>query len=147
MSAPHPQAELARNADTGGAASARGDEAVPAPDRRRRTRPRWLANWLERHQHPASRWLHYIGIPLAIGAVPLAGAQLYAWRWDLWWRPAALLVAGYVLQYVGHRIEGNDLGEVILIKKLLGRPYRAVSPRYAGPASPEARDAPPSSVD
>lgn len=96
-----------------------------------KTRPPWLANWLERHQHPVSRWLHYVGIPLTVMAVFLAGWQLYQWRWDLWWRPALLLVVGYLLQLIGHIIEGNDMGEIILIKKLLGRPYLAVSPRYA----------------
>ncbi len=71
-----------------------------------------------------------IGIPLVLLAVLLAGVQLYAGRWDLWWRPALLLGLGYALQYVGHRHEGNDLGEIILLKKVLGRPYVAVSPRY-----------------
>jgi hypothetical protein len=92
--------------------------------------PDWLRRWLERHQSGVSRSLHAVGIPLTILAVVVAVYQLYWWRWDLWWRPVALLVAGYVLQYVGHRWEGNDMGEVILVKKLLGRPYVAVSPRY-----------------
>lgn len=94
-------------------------------------RPRWLQNWLQRHQNPLSRGLHAVGVPLTVAAVLLAGHQLYQWRWDLWWRPVVLLSAGYLLQGVGHAIEGNDMGEVILVKKLLGRPYRAVSPRYA----------------
>lgn len=97
-----------------------------------RKRPHWLQNWLARHQNVLSRRLHYIGIPLTIAAVVVAVAQLWLWRWDLWWRPAVLLSAGYLLQYVGHRVEGNDLGEVILVKRLLGKPYQAVSPRYAG---------------
>ena len=95
-------------------------------------RPAWLENWLERHRSPVSRALHAVGIPLAVAAVVLAAVQLCQWRWDLWWRPGALLVAGYVLQYVGHRVEGNDLGEVVLIKKLLGRPYCAIAPRHPG---------------
>lgn len=90
----------------------------------------WLHRWLERHQHPASRVLHAIGIPL----LPLAGGvavwQLVEWRWDLWYRPVVLVGVSYLLQWVGHRIEGNDLGEVIVIKRLLGRPYVAVSRRY-----------------
>jgi hypothetical protein len=94
--------------------------------------PSWLRNWLERHQCPLSRRLHYVGIPLAVAAVAVALAQLWLWRWDLWWRPAVLLVVGYLLQYIGHRVEGNDMGEVILVKRLLGKPYQAVSPRYAG---------------
>jgi len=71
-----------------------------------------------------------VGIPLAILAIVLAGVQLYRWRWDLWWPPVLLLVVGYALQYVGHRHEGNDMGEIVLLKRLLGRPYDAVSPRY-----------------
>ncbi len=104
-------------------------------------RPRWLANWLERHQHPTSRWLHYVGIPLTIAAVALAGVQLAQWRWDLWWRPVVLLAVGYALQAVGHRVEGNDMGEIILIKKLLGRPYCAVSPQYDSSSTTPPQDA------
>lgn len=92
--------------------------------------PGWLTNWLERHQSRMSFWLHMVGIPLTIAALVLACVQLAAWRWDLWWRPALLLFAGYLLQWIGHVIEGNDMGEVILVKKLLGRPYVAVSPKY-----------------
>jgi len=99
--------------------------------------PRWLQNWRARHQHPVSRILHYIGIPLTIAAVVLALVQLAAWRWDLWWRPVVLLALGYLLQFIGHRLEGNDVGEVILVKKLLGRPYCAVSPRYVRTKSDE----------
>ena len=91
----------------------------------------WLTNWLQRHQNPVSRTLHAIGIPLTVAAVVLAGVQLYEWRWDLWWRPAGLLAGGYLLQWIGHRIEGNDMGEVILVKRALGRPYVAVAARYA----------------
>ncbi|MEW6252145.1 MAG: Mpo1-like protein [Planctomycetota bacterium] len=90
--------------------------------------PGWLRNWLDRHQHPVSRWLHYLGIPLTVAAVALAGVQLAQWRWDLWWRPAVLLLVGYALQWAGHVVEGNDMGEVILVKRLLGRPYVAVAP-------------------
>jgi hypothetical protein len=43
-----------------------------------------------------------------------------------------LLVAGYLLQWIGHRIEGNDMGELILVRRWLGRPYVAVSPKYGG---------------
>jgi hypothetical protein len=96
--------------------------------------PNWLQNWLPRHQCRLSRWLHYAGIPLTLAAVVVAIGQLCLWRWDLWWRPAVLLAVGYLLQFIGHRVEGNDMGEVILVKRLLGKPYRAVSPRYGGSA-------------
>ncbi len=74
-----------------------------------------------------------VGIPLTLFALVLAGYQLALWRWDLWWRPALLLGIGYCLQFLGHLHEGNDMGEVVLVKRLLGRPYVAVSPRYRRP--------------
>lgn len=98
--------------------------------------PAWLSRWFERHQHPLSLALHALGIPMTIAALPLAGWQLAHWRWDLWWRPVLLIAVGYLFQWIGHVIEGNDMGEVILIKRLRGRPYVAVSPRYSRPAPP-----------
>jgi hypothetical protein len=89
----------------------------------------WVGNWLQRHQRPANRALHAVGIPLLAAALILALVQLLRWRWDLWWRPAGLIAMSYLLQWWGHRLEGNDLGEAILVKKLLGRPYVAVAPR------------------
>ncbi len=97
--------------------------------------PDWLANWLKRHRHRTCLGLHVIGIPLTIAAVVLAIVQLWQWRWDLWWRPVGLLAAGYLLQWIGHLIEGNDMGELVLAKKWLGRPYVAVSPRRARQAN------------
>lgn len=92
----------------------------------------WLGHWRLRHQTPLSFWLHMVGIPLAVLAVLLAGWQLLLWRWDLWWRPAGLLGGGYLLQWLGHLHEGNDMGEVILIKRWLGQPYTAVAPQFTG---------------
>jgi hypothetical protein len=104
--------------------------------------PEWWIRYLERHQHVASRVLHAIGVPMTVAALVLAGVQLAGWRWDLWWRPASLFVLGYVLQYVGHLIEGNDMGEVVLVKKWLGRPYVAVSPRFERRPAPTPQSTP-----
>ena len=108
----------------------------------------WLTNWLERHRHPVSLVLHIVGIPLAVGAVVVAVVQLVQWRWDLWWRPGGLLVGGYLLQWIGHLIEGNDMGELMVVKRWLGRPYVAISPRWGdrnepgvnGAAGPDPTD-------
>ena len=89
----------------------------------------WWTNWKLRHQHPVSIALHVVGVPLTIAAVGVATAQLLHWRWDLWWRPAILFAMGYILQWIGHRIEGNTMGELIVVNKWLGRPYTAVAPR------------------
>lgn len=90
----------------------------------------WFWSWKQRHQHPVSLALHVVGIPMTIAAVVLAVVQLIDWRWDLWWRPAGLLAGGYVLQWIGHLIEGNTMGEIILIRKWQGRPYVAIAPQF-----------------
>ncbi|NLX15032.1 MAG: DUF962 domain-containing protein [Phycisphaerales bacterium] len=98
--------------------------------------PGWWKRYLQRHCHPVSRWLHLIGVPLTLVALGLFIAGSLRDCWSDWWRPTVLLVVGYVLQWVGHRIEGNDMGEIILIKKCLGRPFVAIAPRYAQLRSP-----------
>jgi len=105
--------------------------------------PGWLRNWLQRHQHPVSLVLHLIGIPLTIAMIPLAIVQWSEQRWNLWWRPPALLVAGYALQWLGHVIEGNDMGEVILVKKWLGKSYVAIAPRYQSDGGKDSSTIPP----
>jgi hypothetical protein len=81
-----------------------------------------LANWLERHQHPVSLALHIVGIPMTLVGIGFGCAA--------WWRTALVLfVGGYVLQFIGHAVEGNDAGELILFKRMLGLPYTAVAPR------------------
>jgi len=53
----------------------------------------------------------------------------FAWPWSDWYWGAAAFVLGYVLQWIGHRVEGNDLGEWAAIKRLLGLPYVAIAPK------------------
>lgn len=89
---------------------------------KKRRMPRFLENWYERHQNPVSLGLHYVGIPMTVVAVGFLFAQY-------WWTGIILFVLGYVLQFIGHAIEGNDAGELIVFKKLLGKPYVAVVPR------------------
>jgi uncharacterized membrane protein YGL010W len=89
----------------------------------RRPVRRIIKNWLERHQHPLNFWIHMVGIPLAVAGVVLF--FFVPWYWA-----AALLVLGYVLQYIGHRVEGNDVGEWAAIKRLVGLPYVSISPRW-----------------
>jgi len=91
--------------------------------------PRPWARYWARHRHPLNRALHMVGVPLLVAACMLTLVQLVQWRWDLWWRPVILLIVSYLLQWVGHRIEGNDMGEAVFIKKRLGLPYVAVAPQ------------------
>ena len=67
--------------------------------------------WLERHQTSSNRLLHTLGIPATILGVVLLFMHS--------WLPAvACFVAGYVLQVIGHYLEGSRVGEVILLKKI-----------------------------
>jgi uncharacterized membrane protein YGL010W len=59
-----------------------------------------LANYKAKHQHPLNRLTHSIGIPMIVVSLPIF---LFSWRWAL-----ALFVIGWILQFVGHAIEGNQ---------------------------------------
>jgi len=93
-------------------------------------------DWRDRHRHPVSMALHLIAIPMLLLAGMLIVVQFLDGAWDLWWRPAALVAISYLLQWIGHAVEGNDMGELILIKKLLGKPYVAIAPRKSNAQPP-----------
>ncbi len=83
---------------------------------------RFIANYVARHQNKANQLLHVVGVPLTFaGSVVLLILQRPEWA-------VTAFVAGYILQFVGHAIEGNDAGELILIKKALGKPYQEFAP-------------------
>jgi hypothetical protein len=99
---------------------------APAPAARRRPLRRILRNWRQRHRHPFNFWIHLLGIPLAVTGVVLLCFQ--AWLWG-----AGALVLGYLLQWVGHRVEGNDVGEWVAVKRLFGLPYVGIAPQWEKP--------------
>jgi hypothetical protein len=86
---------------------------------------RFVRNYVARHQNRANQLLHLVGVPVTFGLsiVCLTKDE------PLW--AGAAFVGGYVLQFIGHAIEGNDAGEVVLIKKILGKPYQEFAPGYA----------------
>lgn len=86
-------------------------------------------NWLDRHQVPANFWIHMVGIPVAMAGIPL----LFLTDW---WVGVTAIVVGYFLQWVGHKLEGNDVGELIPIKRLLGLPVVAIAPGSISSSSP-----------
>jgi len=81
-------------------------------------------NYLERHLHPVNRLLHLFGIPLTF-VVPVI--FLIQEKWTL---AVTAFMAGYAVQFLGHAIEGNDAGELILVKRAFGLPYREFGPRH-----------------
>lgn len=60
----------------------------------------FMEDYKEKHKHPLNRLTHAFGIPMIVVALPLF---IFNWRWAL-----ALFVAGWILQFVGHAIEGNQ---------------------------------------
>jgi hypothetical protein len=77
---------------------------------------------MARHTNPWNRALHLVGVPLAPVLVVcfLALGRFLA--------AAAAFVAGYSLQWIGHRIEGNSMWDSLegkLVKAILA-PVRAL---------------------
>ena len=87
---------------------------------------RFLKNYLPRHTNRVNQILHLIGVPLTFVGTPwtlLAGAD--------WYYPLGCFVGGYLLQFAGHAVEGNDAGEIVFLKKKLGMPYTEYAPGRA----------------
>ena len=53
-----------------------------------------------KHRHPLNRLSHSVGIPMIVVSLPLV---FLSWRLAL-----ALFIVGWILQFVGHAIEGNQ---------------------------------------
>jgi|SRR6516164_7672481 hypothetical protein len=102
---------------------------IGSPSTKRPRRPilnfirRALRNWRERHRHPFNFYIHLLGIPCAVLGVVLF--FLLPWYWGV-----AAIVLGYALQYAGHAVEGNDVGEWAAVKRMLGLPFVGIAPRW-----------------
>lgn len=95
---------------------------------------RFLKNYLERHQHPVNQLLHAIGLPVTFVLPVVLLVEGAWWGWAL-----LSFAVGYAFQFAGHAVEGNDAGEVILVKKACGRPYVDIV-RRANQSSSEGRN-------
>lgn len=96
---------------------------------------RFLKNYLPRHRNRVNQLLHLIGVPLTFVGTPwtiLAG-------FGPWW-PCACFLGGYLLQFAGHAVEGNDAGEVVFLKKKLGMTYTEYGPGVASSCRAEDND-------
>lgn len=71
--------------------------------------------------------LHIVAVPMLPLAVAVVVFRIGGGLASPWLAALLLIAVSYLMQWIGHRLEGNDMGEVILIKRLLGRPYVAVS--------------------
>ena len=84
---------------------------------------RFLSNYVARHQNLGNQLFHLVGLPVTF-ILPIV--LLVMGKPPLW--ALASFMIGYILQFIGHAIEGNDAGEVIVVKKMLGKPYTEFGP-------------------
>lgn len=75
----------------------------------------FLSDYAKRHKHPVNALLHIFGVPLAFfGVYKLFSGNLKDKGLGI-----SCLILGYWLQFIGHRSQGNEVGEVLLVKKIL----------------------------
>jgi hypothetical protein len=80
----------------------------------------FVIDYIDRHKHPVNAVLHIVGVPMAFFGL----FQLIA---DDRMQGLGLLVGGYFLQYLGHRAQGNEVGEVTLLKAIWRKLFGAKS--------------------
>ncbi len=82
----------------------------------------FVRDYMARHTNPWNRALHVVGVPLA----PIL--FLYLLIRGMFLGAAAAFVAGYSLQWIGHRIEGNSMWDSLEGKLVhaLGAPFRSL---------------------
>lgn len=84
---------------------------------------RFLRNYLPRHRNRTNQLLHAVGVPLTFVGTPVCLIAGLSWYWAV-----ACFVGGYALQFAGHAVEGNDAGEAVFVKKMLGLSYTEYGP-------------------
>jgi uncharacterized membrane protein YGL010W len=70
-----------------------------------RSQDDWIDQYDRSHRHPFNRLCHTLGIPMIALSLPLFVAAYFVG--GLWPVPVALFVAGWVLQFAGHAVEGK----------------------------------------
>lgn len=74
----------------------------------------FVIDYCKRHAHPVNAVLHLIGVPAVFYGIYklFSGAPVLG---------VELIVFGYFFQYLGHKAQGNEVGEVTLIKSIIRR--------------------------
>ncbi len=60
---------------------------------------RWIDRYHADHKHPMNHATHIIGIPAIVASLVVV---FFNWQWGL-----GLFIGGWILQFIGHGIEGN----------------------------------------
>jgi uncharacterized membrane protein YGL010W len=76
-----------------------------------------VLNWIERHRDPKSFVLHLFGIPGTILGVLLMPIYVLLVSFTLFLFALALFVGGFLLQFLGHALDGTEPGEIKALRK------------------------------
>ena len=93
---------------------------------------KFLKDYCARHCDPINACLHLLGVPLAFWGM----FKLFDRASSQKSLGILCLVLGYLLQYLGHKKQGNEVGEVTLIKSFLAKVSRG------GKSAPAESEAP-----
>jgi hypothetical protein len=74
----------------------------------------FIIDYCQRHAHPLNAFLHVFGVPMAFFGIFKLLTGRYA-------EGSVLVFIGYLFQYLGHKSQGNEVGEVTLIKNIWRR--------------------------
>ena len=79
-----------------------------------------VESWFQRHPTPLNRALHVVGVPPTIIGFFLIPVWLFMLSVPLFLFALSLFVGGYLLQFLGHALEGSPSGEMTFLKGWLG---------------------------
>jgi len=80
----------------------------------------FVKDYIGRHAHPVNASLHLLGVPAAFAGF------FYLFSGKDVPKGALLIFVGYLFQYLGHQAQGNEVGEVTLIKSV----YKKLKNRF-----------------
>ncbi len=85
----------------------------------------FIVDYCQRHAHPVNALLHIVGVPAAFFGFYKFFTGNFAYG-------LSLIFLGYLFQYLGHKAQGNEVGEVTLIKKC----YKALKNKNSNKTDP-----------
>ncbi len=91
-----------------------------------------VLDWIERHRDPRNLVLHVVGIPPTVMALLLLPLGLGLLSRPIILLAVGLFVGGYLLQFLGHALAGNEPGEWTSLRRAL---IRLATPALVRPKS------------
>ncbi len=91
-----------------------------------------MHDWYERHRDPRSFVLHIVGIPPTILGFLMIPIYVFLLSATLFLFALSLFVGGYLIQFLGHALDGTEPGEVHYLRRKLahrlGWSYPEIAP-------------------